>query len=162
MESIDITNIREFMRCLFTDAAFDDFSLVEAEISTYNDFSIDGHTNKDFFAQTEYNTESIPEFSSWQQLRPVCFSFIKGRQTPLRMKFIFHAPANVIAELISHPICTLDPSLLKALVLTIKYNGSNTCCTSATAMHTFIMDKSLDTLWDKWVIAFLSSNHFTD
>ena len=65
MESIDITNIREFMRCLFTDAAFDDFSLVEAEISTYNDFSIDGHTNKDFFAQTEYNTESIPEFSSW-------------------------------------------------------------------------------------------------
>lgn len=43
----------------------------------------------------------------------------------------------------------VDPDVIRALVLNIRYDGEKTVLTTGCAYQTFTMDKSADTAWDK-------------
>ena len=43
----------------------------------------------------------------------------------------------------------VDPDVIRALVLNIRYDGEKTVLTTGCAYQTFTMDKSADTVWDK-------------
>lgn len=52
---------------------------------------------------------------------------------------------------------TPDFSQVKALVLTIRYDGSRAVLTTGTAYHTFVLSKDADVLWDKAFTAYLAA-----
>lgn len=160
MNSFEIKENKLFMKSLLATNMFDAFFMEEASITTYNHFTIDGHLIPDFYTKEEQEAMltdgSFPAFSKWEQMRPICFELIKGKRTPVQFKIVLHAPQNVVKELISKEECTIDHSLVRALVCTIRFDGINTTCISATALSTFVPDKSLDKLWDEWVSVFLS------
>lgn len=159
MNLIEISDNKKFMKALLIDNVFDLFFLEEAKITTYNHFMIDGHIQEKFYKSDADSDDArnLNEFSLWEQIKPFCFDIIKGKRLPLQFKIVLHAPKDITETLLQHPDCTLSPDVLKALVLTINYNGTQTTLISATALHTFVADKSIDALWDKWTHDFLIS-----
>ncbi len=160
MIAIKITNVKQFMGKLLTSESFDSFLLEEASISTYNTFLIDGHQNRDFYSTEEWEDKQIRpyDFSTWKQIRPFCFSLIKGTHTPTAFKFILHLIPDYVASLLNDKDTNITPEQIKALVLSIKYDGTTLTLITGTAFHTFIMDKTVDNLWDNAIKQFLTKH----
>lgn len=157
MIALKIMNIKQFMGKLLASESFDLFLLEEASISTYNTFLIDGHQNRDFYTSEEWDDKEIRpfDFTTWKQIRPICYSLIKGTKTPSAFKFILHLIPDYLASVLKEQDTTVTPQQIKALVLTVKYDGTTLTLITGTAFHTFIMDKSADVLWDNAVKSFL-------
>lgn len=98
MLSLEITSLRDFTRHLFTRESFDAWHVLDVSISSFIDFHMDGHINPAFFEETE---ESIPRFCDWGKLRPVCFSFIRGKLMPLSFKITLVLSAQDAAGLMN-------------------------------------------------------------
>lgn len=150
MIALEITNKKLFMNKLLNSETFDTFYLEEASITTYNEFSINGRIQQEFYTKEELeDTPALTrEFSLWKELRPICLSLIRGPHTPIRFKIVLHVGDHFLEKLLADPLCTLDPALVKSLHLMIKYEAGKLTCITGTAFHTFVMDKSLDDIWD--------------
>lgn len=158
MIALKITNIKQFMGKLLASECFDSFLLEEASISTYNTFLIDGHQNRNFYTSEEWEDKQIRpyDFSTWKQIRPIGYSLIKGTHTPTAFKFILHLIPDFVASILKEKDTAVTSEQIKALVLTIKYDGTTLTLITGTAFHTFVMDKTVDNLWDNAVRQFLA------
>lgn len=157
MIALKITNVKQFMGKLLASEEFDSFMLEEAAISTYNTFMIDGHQNRDFYTTEEWeDRDTRPyDFTAWKQIRPICFSLIKGTHTPSAFKFILHLIPDYAASILKNGDTSVTPQQIKALVLTVKYDGTVLTLITGISFHTFIMDKTVDVLWDNAIRQFL-------
>ena len=157
MIALKITNVKQFMGKLLTSEEFDSFMLEEASISTYNTFMIDGHQNRDFYTTEEWEDKEMRpyDFTTWKQIRPICFSLIKGTHTPSAFKFILHLIPDYTVSVLKNGDTSVTPQQIKALVLTVKYDGTVLTLITGTSFHTFIMDKTVDVLWDNAIRQFL-------
>jgi len=160
MKSYKITELKSFMSKLLGSSTFDGFLLAEASISTYNTFVIDGHINKEFFTGDINDEGILPsyEFSMWQDMRSICFDLIKGKRTPVGFKLVLHLKPELADTLLKEGNAAVSLSDLKAFVLNIKYDGSELSCITATAYHTFVLDKTPDQIWDKYLVRFFNEN----
>ena len=158
MIALQVKEVKSFMGKLLGSSCFDSFLLEEATISTYNTFHIDGHMNRDFFSSEEWDDPELraDDFSAWKNVRPLCFDLIKGKKTPSGFKFILHLMPRFIPGILKAGETDITADQVKALVLTCKYDGSGLTLVTGTAFHTFIMDKSVDVLWDRTVRTFLT------
>lgn len=163
MIALQITNIKQFMGKLLTSEAFDRFLLAEASISTYNTFIIDGRQNRNFYTNEEWEDPIIRpyEFSTWKQIRPICFSLIKGTRTPAAFRFTLHLSPESMASLFKKDGTDILTQQLKALVLTIKYDGTTLALITGSAFHIFVMDKTVDSLWDNALQKFLDAQEIS-
>lgn len=157
MIALKIKNIKQFMGKLLASDTFDVFMLEEASISTYNTFMIDGHQNRDFYTTEEWEDRELRpyDFSTWKQIRPICYSLIKGTKTPSAFKFILHLIPEHVLAILEKSDTSVTSEQLKALVLTIKYDGTSLTLITGTAFHSFVMDKSVDSVWDSAIRKFL-------
>ena len=57
MLALTISDVKDFMNKLLIGEVFDNFSLVEASVTTFNTFTIDGHLQQDFF-----DTDTVEEY----------------------------------------------------------------------------------------------------
>lgn len=157
MTAFQITSMKNFMNRLLTSDAFDCFLLEEALISTASTFHIDGRVNQDFFKGTETDSDAPAyEFRPWNELKGLCFNLIKGRRTPLFFRFVLHLMPEKAKALLEKENCSVDCSQIKALVLTIRYDGSGAVLTTGTSFHSFLLSKEPDAIWDKALARYLS------
>lgn len=157
MLALQITSLKPFMNQLLAGDTFDSFLLEEAVIRTANTFTIDGHINVDFYPPEERGSDCIPyEFQSWSEIKGLCFNLIKGKNTPLYFKFILHLKPEQAAALFAKEKDSIDFSLIKALVLNIRFDNSKATLTTGISYHTFVMDREPDAIWDKAVTGFLA------
>lgn len=158
MTALQISSVKQFMNHLLAAETFDSFLLEEAVISTANTFTIDGHVNREFYQNDEdAHAQNLPEFRPWRELKSLCFDLIKGRRTPLFFRFVLHLKPETASSLLEKEGCETDLSQLKALVLTIRYDGSKAVLTTGTAFHTFVPSKEPDAIWDRTLKKFLDS-----
>ena len=77
MIALKITDLRDFTNKLFIREVFDSFWLNQAEITTYNTFSIDGKLHTDFLDsdQLQILQKSGRTYSLWKETRPFCCPF---------------------------------------------------------------------------------------
>lgn len=151
MIAIEITELKPFMNTLLLKETFDSFLLEEATLKTAQTFLVDGHINKEFYTKEELENTDIAnrEFSTFGSLRPFFLSLVKGNHTPVYFKFVLHASESYTTKLLLRHQLTPENLQLKSLILNIKYDGMKLVCTTGTAYHTFVMDKTVDTIWDK-------------
>ena len=159
MKAFRIKELNHFISRLLKSDAFDCFLLSEGTVVTYNIFVIDGHMVKEFFAGDVADGGEMPpyDFSCWADMRPLCFDLIKGKRTPVSFKFVLHLKPELVAEILKKEGSSVSPSDIKALVLNIKYDGSELTCITATAFHSFLPDKAPDRLWDQFIQSFLDA-----
>ncbi len=156
MTALQITSMKQFMNKLLAGESFDGFLLEEAVIGTAGTFTLDGHLNKDFFAQDpESAPQELPEFLPWSQIRGLCFQLIKGKRTPLFFRFTLQLAPEKAAALLKRENCSIDPGLVKALALNIRYDGSKAVLTTAVSLRTFLATKEPDAIWDRALRVFL-------
>ena len=150
--------MKAFMNHLLVADTFDNFLLAEATISTANTYQIDGHINKEFYTTEELSdAATLPyDFAQWKDMKPLCFNLIKGKHTPLFFKFVLHLKPELVSKLLAAGNCSLPSEQIKALVLTIKYDGTQAVLTTGSAYQTFLMSKEPDTIWDKALQQFLA------
>lgn len=158
MLALQITSMKSFMNHLLVADTFENFLFAEATISTANTYQIDGHINKEFYTGEELaDPACCPyDFALWKDLKPFVFNLIKGKKTPLFFKLVLHLQPQNVGKLLASAGCGIPAEQIKALVLTIKYDGTHTVLTTGSAYHTFIMSKEPDEIWDKSLMQFLS------
>lgn len=158
MTSFHITELKNFMGKLLGTNCFDSFLLAEAAISASVEYTIDGHINKDFYTKEEQADPQICpyDFAAWSTMRPICFEMIKGKRSPSRFKFVFHLMPDYVPGVLKGADPSLTANQVKALVLTVKYDGASASIVTGTAFHSFVMDKTLDAQWDKTMRQFLT------
>lgn len=158
MLAIQIKDVKIFMSKLLSADTFDSFLLEEAQIHTFNTFTIDGHQNHEFYTKEELeDPELFPyEYSQWKDMKGICFQLIKGKKVPTFMKIILHKKPEEAYTLLEEGGALEVAEVLKAFVVTIKYDANGLLLTTGTSFSTFIMDKSADLLWDNAFRKFLT------
>lgn len=152
MISLKINEIPKFMSLLFSSESFDSFFVSEVSIETFSTFTIDGYLNKDFLDEDEV----YEKYARWSRLRPLCRELIKGKRTPILMKFAFIVPDDKKDAFLSQ---SDFPGTYGGIhfILNIVFEGNSLRIISATSTDTFMLDKSYEGIWDKAVIKMLNS-----
>ncbi len=161
MIALQITQLKQFMSQLLSGEVFDNFLMSEATVSTAYTYTIGGHRNRALSPAEEWNDHSLcpAPYASCAGLEPHLFQLIKGTKTPLYFKIILQlSPENTEKLLTANP-CDVAPNQIKALLLTIKYDGTKAILTTGTSFTTFLMSKEPDEIWDKAVTQFLSKKN---
>ena len=159
--ALTITDKKDFTKKLFLQETFDAFEVAKADISTSNTISIDGTLNLDYFDEAERNAyaEQKRERSLWQELRPLCFSIIRGKKTPRSFKIILQLSKSQREAPPFLDLAEFDPDI--SFCLTIHFTGESLTCTSGTFRSSFSLDQSYVAPWDTAVEAFFAQNGFS-
>ena len=162
MIALEMKSTKNFMKTLLAPGPFDSFLLEEAVIKTYNTFHIDGHLVKEFYSSEELeeleSNEKSTNFSLWADIHPFCFQLMKGKKTPVSFKIILHADSRISEKIAASPECGIAANLIRSLVLNIRYDNGKVTCITGCALTTFVMDKSVENVWDAFVRQLLSGN----
>lgn len=136
--------------------SFDSFWLSEATITTGNTFTIDGVLHQEFFSPEarEVLERCHRTHSLWKEMKPFCYSIIRGKQTPLQFQFVFRLSYEKTRQALADSGVSVEPDQVQGLFLNIQYNAGQILCTTGTAVSSFTLDKSLERLWDRMVIQF--------
>lgn len=155
-----ITNLKKFMSQLLIGDSFDSFWLSEASITTGNTFIIDGTLHPDFFPEEaqEILNRCHRTHSLWKEIKPFCYSIIRGKQTPLQFKFVFRLSYEKTRHAVAESGISLDPGQVDGLFLNIQYTAGQLVCTTGTSVNTFSLDKSLERMWDQMVLRFFQEH----
>ena len=151
MISLHILNNMALMSALLLNGDFDSFMLSSCSITTFTTFTIYGSWHPDFFKNTEPAHSSDSEYVPWDEVKGLCLSIIRGKNTPLKFKFIFALPRCEISGFISDRNLPVDPDDVYGLFFNLTFDGSDTFLSTGTSLRTFSLDKSLEKDWDEFV-----------
>ena len=160
MIALSIIDVKDFMNKLLIGEVFDRFFLVEASVTTFNTFTIDGRLQQDFFdtdTVAMHKSNSI-EYSLWRDVKPYCFSVIRGRRTPLNFRIVLQLSHKQTQQI-------LNPSFPDGSVpdcrfcLNLQYRNDSLLCTTGVSYTSFCLDKRPEQLWDEILRKFLSGQH---
>ncbi len=162
MIALKIIDIKDFMNKLLIGEVFDPFSLVEANITTFNTFTVSGKLQLSFFDNDTKASllEKSAEYSLWHDVKPYCFSIMRGRRTPLSFKIIFELSHNQIQSLLGSENTAVNTSIHN-FYLNIQYKNQELLCTTGVSYTSFSLDKHLEHLWDDTLLSFLSGHHIS-
>ena len=163
MKAFQIVDIKDFMKDLLVGDAFDSFRVSEFSVTTNVSYSIDGEIHPEFNSPSE--GASIPKngetYISWSDIKPFCFSIIKGKRTPLNFKIVFGLSKDDIARLLIDNKISLNTDDIFGLYLNCQYENNSLMCVTGTSLRLFSLDKTLDNAWDTYVAEFLDNHGFT-
>ena len=154
MISLIIKQQKEFTKRLFLENTFDSFEVIQCIFRTHVTYRIDGQTLKDYYG-TGDETAGIPDYISWEKIRPICFSMIKGNRLPLSFHISLKANEAMMKEVSeSFDLNTLG-SVPDGLVWNVFYKDGLMRITTSVSYSQFSPDKSAENIWDKYFIALM-------
>ena len=156
MVNIHIEDKKSFTSNLFIRSAFDDFLLVEASITTFNTYTIDGRIQKKFYTDEEYDLLGSPKLSKWGDMKKLCFEMIKGNKTPLKFKIVLKLSEEKTGQIVSRAGGALTESDVQGLLLNVRYENDSMDCITGAALKIFSMDKSVEEEFDRFMEKYLS------
>lgn len=155
MVALKIDDVKQFTSQLFLGSTFDDFLVKEAQIVTFNSFTIDGHIRQGYYSEQELEESQMEDLSSWQMLKPFCFSLIKGKRLPGSFQIIFQLSPRKTEVFLAQGRLDFVPSNINGLYLNIRYEEGSVHCVTGTSLNVFTLDKTLEQEWDQTVCGFL-------
>lgn len=155
MTAEQIGDIKGLTSKLFLGETFDSFLVREAQIVTYNSFTIDGHIRKGFFTAEELENGHIEAFSEWKRLRPICFSLIKGKKLPSSFHIEFQLSAKGLEKFLESCSTSIAVQNVNGLYLQIRYEEGVLSYVTGCSLNLFTLDKSLEYAWDEAVTKFM-------
>ena len=146
------------MRKLLLQNIFDKFELVEGEVVTMVTWTVDGSLHKEFFGEEETDQAPARDHCLWGEIRPVIYEMIKGKTLPVKFSFVLRLPdAGMQRMLEKHQLTQLSDTLA-GLFLNIRYQNRKLSCTTGLSYKSFVLDKSMDKIWDEAAGHFLQQN----
>ncbi|MGI6012097.1 MAG: DUF5721 family protein [Ruminococcus sp.] len=163
MKAFTISEIKYFMSQLLLKDTFDHFTLLELTLTTNVTYTIDGTLHPDFYDAGEAELIKAKEehLVQWSEIRPFCFSLIKGKHTPLYFKIVFQLSKEETRRLLAENNLSLREDDIFGLYLNCQFDGTSLTCVTGTSLRFFTMDKSVDYAWDDKVTRFFKSRNIT-
>ena len=158
MVAFKIGDIKGFTSRLFVRDTFDEMYVREAQVVTYNSFTIDGRIRPGFYTKDELEAGNIGEFSSWKVIRPLCFALIKGKKLPGSFHIEFAAGPEMVERFAARAGGNWRADMIKGLYLGVRYENGGLLCVTGTSLAVFTLDRSIEQLWDDTAKAFLKKN----
>lgn len=151
MIALRILELKDFTSKLFLGDVFHRFYFIEGSFTTFLTQTLDGALQKDF-----YDNDSRPErnFCYWEEIKPYCYSIIRGKRSPLRFRIVFQLSDENTAKMLHQSGLSLKPDDIHGLYLNCQFQDGKLLCTTGTSLKIFSLDKSLDRLWDDLVKKF--------
>ena len=158
MVALKIEEQKTFTSGLFLGEVFDRYLVREANIITFNSFTIDGRIRHGYYSDEELEENQIEEFSAWKVLKPFCFSLIKGKRLPESFRIVFMLSPDEKETFMETRVPGMDPDSVGGLYLNVLYDSNEMTVVTGTSMNIFTMDKTVEREWDEHVKEFLK-NH---
>ena len=158
MISITIKDIPQFMNELLISDTFDGFCMSEADIATGCTYTIDGRINSAFYSQEEIDAMPSSRYTTWKNIRPFAFSFVKGSRVPKHLRITMVLPESKTAEIIEKNSLDYEPETVNGLFLNIRYQDGSATMTTASSLSVFTLDRSLDEAFERYIFEFLSES----
>ena len=158
MVALKIGDIKTFTSKLFVKDAFDRFFVREAQVVTYNSFTIDGRIRPGYYTKDELEAGEIGEFSSWKTIKPVCYSLIRGKKLPESFRVELTLGPEDTARVVRQAGSSWRLETVKGLYLGMRYENGTLLCVTGVSLGVFTMDRSLEYQWDETVKGFLKAN----
>lgn len=155
MIALDILDIKDFTSKLFVGNVFDAFYLSEASFTTFISCTIDGNLQKDFFDSDQAPSDRT--LCLWSEIKPYCYTLIKGRRTPLHFKIVFQLSRKNTEKMLISSGLSLNPEDIYGLFLNCQFEKGRLTCTTGTSLRIFTIDHTIDQLWDDLVRRFFLS-----
>ena len=153
MIALTITDTKDFMTKLLTKDTFDTFLFSEGSVTTFTTFSADGTWHPDFFEEKEQSEQVL----NWKLVRPFFYDMIKGRHTPIHMRVVLKLADYNVEKLLKNSGLAVSKDQVDGLFLNLTYAKDEVHVTTGTSLKVFLMDRSLDRLWDDMVRKFFQS-----
>ncbi|MDO4308225.1 MAG: DUF5721 family protein [Eubacteriales bacterium] len=156
MLALNIIDVKEFMNQMLIGTTFDQFEMVETVITTFNTFSIDGKLRRDFFDTDTCDIfdQSGMTYSLWKEIKPFCYSVIRGKRTPLHFRIVFQISHRQKQAILKNLSSHISPEMVSGMFINIQYKNKELLCTTGISLKTFIPDKSPEQQWDAMVLDF--------
>ncbi len=163
MIAVQIQDIKDFMSKLLLGNAFDSFWLSEASITTSVSYTIDGFLHPEFYdtQEAELLQEEGRTYALWRDMKPFCFSVIKGKKTPLSFKIVFMLSQKNTQKLLASSKLSYQLEDIFGLFVNFQFDGQHLTCTTGTSLKTFSLDKSLDRVWDEMILKFFKQQQIS-
>ena len=160
MKAFYIKDQKQFMNRLLKTTLFDHFLLSEATIHGAISYRVDGHINREFFDAEELETLTADgsEYLPFSHFRPICFELIRGKHTPLYMKFVFLLSPSNAAKTIQSTDTVMAPDDISGIFMNLTFRNGQLLLTTGVSYRTFTLDRSFDHAWDVLAARFLSSH----
>jgi len=139
MLALKINDVKSFMNQLLIGDTFDSFSLVEASITTFSNFTIDGKIHKDFFdTDTVQNMNfNDSDYCPWKELKSYCFSIIRGKLLPIQFRIVFQLSPAQYSLLFADSSFQISTDQIRGLNLNLQYKNNELFCTTGISSDTF-------------------------
>ena len=147
MVALKVEEQKAFTEGLFIGEIFDKFLVREAEIVTWNRFSIDGKIRQGYFSEEELEENRIEEYS-----------LIRGKRLPESFRIVFLMPPSARDRFVSGRVPGISPDQVGGLYINVQYENQEMICVTGTSMKQFTMDRTLENEWDENVRKFLRKN----
>lgn len=158
MLALTVADVKDFMSKVLVKSTFDKFYLCDGEIETFTSFRFGGQLNKAYYSSDEQEQLGDRKHPLWGELKPVAYQLIRGKKLPLSFKLVFALSDENLTWLLEHNHIAIPASDIGGLYLNIKYENKTVTCVTGTSFKTFIMDKTLEQLWDATVVRFMKQN----
>lgn len=154
MIALRIEDQKAFTSELFVGGTFDAFLVREANITTFNSFSIDGRIRPGYYSAGEAEENGVGEYSAWRVLRPVCYSLIRGKRLPVSFRIVFLLSPDARERFIASHAQKTAPGAVGGLYLNVSYENGALNCTTGVSMNVFTPDRTAEREWDESVARF--------
>lgn len=155
MIALKIEDLKSFTAQLFVGETFDAWLVREANIVTFNSFTIDGRIRPGYYSEEETKANHIEEFSAWKTLRPFCYSLIKGKRLPESFQITLQLSQEENEKFLRRAKPDFLAEQLAALYLNIRYEKQEATCVTGTSLKVFTLDKQIEHEWDDTVRRYL-------
>jgi hypothetical protein len=155
--TVSADDIKLFMNQLLKENLFDNFEVRGTDIVSFTHFNISAQKISDTYvkeAADDSSDEAVliaekTKYCKWSEIKPYIFNIIKGNVRPKNIKIIFSLDSESALKLHDNAA---------AMYLNLNFNGETINFTTAVAQKRFALDKSLDAVWEEYVIAFFKEN----
>ncbi len=157
MIALGVKDVKGFMNGMLAGNLFDPFLMIEGMLVVSVTYSFDGHINYDFYPEEERDNAKTYEFQPWSEFRKTALELIKGRNSPILVKFMFMLKPDKALEMLSKESPKEDFSSLKGLLVSMKYENGAITLTTGTSYDTFVPGHDTDRLWDSNIRKYFSA-----
>ncbi len=161
MIALEVADVGDFMQKFLKGSVFDRFYLVEGEVATGATFHIDGKLNSAYFGSDEAEIMEGRTLSLWSEIKPIVYDLMKGKKLPVAFHFVLQLSCENCRWLLEKYHRQDLENQLAGLYLNIRYQEHQLTCVTGLSYKTFVMDKTMEHVWDDTARQFMKQNNIT-
>ncbi len=147
------------MTKLLSGSSFDSFLLEEASLSMQVTWVLDGKINKGFYSEEEWEDASTHPYPliAWSEVRGHMRELIRGKKAPAALSIVLHLRPDYCEKILTAQGYPQLKENIGAMVLNIRYDGSEVTLVTGIALKSFTLDRNADRIWDETMENYLAS-----